>query len=504
ARGLWTSAAAAPDRIAILPFTALDGRPDTRAFAAGLSDELQTVLSSNGTQTVSNTDAASLRGADQDRRIGALGVRLIIDGVAQNDGKTLDVRAHVDDAPHHLTLWTVELTGPAAAPTALQAQVGARIIAALNCSSRALRPRGGLADPQTLGLYLRACDQFEAQGTGDDPQAILGFLDGFRQVVARAPDFAPGHSALAKFLAYYRHFLPPDLAPQLAAEADREAHKALTIDPRDADAYIALSMLTPPGEYLKVDQLIGKSLQYDPAWTYPNIFEGGFLESVGRIGEALTYTQRAVAANPLSLDVSSDVLLAWNGQTRAAEAELARLRQLWPTGPLLWGDRLEVYSIAHDWPELKTTLDDPDIRPKTLTDADLSLLRLVAEAAKTRSASALAKARGAILAAPEDSQIQPGQRARFLAWLGFEDDAFSVVDRLSRLPPSAAPNPMLLFSPELATLRRDPRFMTIAARMGLASYWLQSGKWPDFCAQPGLPYDCKAMAAKAVGARPPR
>jgi hypothetical protein len=30
----------------------------------------------------------------------------------------------------------------------------------------------------------------------------------------------------------------------------------------------------------------------------------------------------------------------------------------------------------------------------------------------------------------------------------------------------------------------------------LLDYWRASGKWPDFCFEPDLPYDCKAEAAK--------
>jgi len=36
----------------------------------------------------------------------------------------------------------------------------------------------------------------------------------------------------------------------------------------------------------------------------------------------------------------------------------------------------------------------------------------------------------------------------------------------------------------------------LAQRLGLVDYWRSTGHWPDFCAEPGLPYDCKAVAAK--------
>jgi hypothetical protein len=36
--------------------------------------------------------------------------------------------------------------------------------------------------------------------------------------------------------------------------------------------------------------------------------------------------------------------------------------------------------------------------------------------------------------------------------------------------------------------------MALAARIGLVDYWSATGKWPDFCAAPDRPYDCKAVA----------
>jgi hypothetical protein len=53
-----------------------------------------------------------------------------------------------------------------------------------------------------------------------------------------------------------------------------------------------------------------------------------------------------------------------------------------------------------------------------------------------------------------------------------------------------------------ASLRRDPRFMQLAARLGMVDYWHSSGHWPDFCSEPGLPYDCRREAANVAASRP--
>jgi hypothetical protein len=54
----------------------------------------------------------------------------------------------------------------------------------------------------------------------------------------------------------------------------------------------------------------------------------------------------------------------------------------------------------------------------------------------------------------------------------------------------------VIFRPPLRDLRRDPRFMLVTKRLGLLDYWKSSGKWPDFCFEADMPYDCEREAAK--------
>jgi hypothetical protein len=54
----------------------------------------------------------------------------------------------------------------------------------------------------------------------------------------------------------------------------------------------------------------------------------------------------------------------------------------------------------------------------------------------------------------------------------------------------------VFFRPWFAEIRRDRRFISFAAQLGLVDYWQKSGNWPDFCSEPDLPYDCEKEAAK--------
>jgi hypothetical protein len=142
-------------------------------------------------------------------------------------------------------------------------------------------------------------------------------------------------------------------------------------------------------------------------------------------------------------------------------------------------------------------LDDRRSRPTAFTDSDLQGFRSAFAAEKSRAPAAIQAARRQFLEPP---RVPESLIARFatLADLGLADDAFRLADQWSKAPLTSFNAPHFLFLPDGVALRRDPRFIRLAAKIGLVDYWRATGKWPDFCAQPGMPYDCKAEAAKLV------
>jgi hypothetical protein len=39
--------------------------------------------------------------------------------------------------------------------------------------------------------------------------------------------------------------------------------------------------------------------------------------------------------------------------------------------------------------------------------------------------------------------------------------------------------------------------MALSAKLGPVDYWKSTGKWPDFCTEERVPYDCKTEPARA-------
>ena len=85
---------------------------------------------------------------------------------------------------------------------------------------------------------------------------------------------------------------------------------------------------------------------------------------------------------------------------------------------------------------------------------------------------------------------------KYMGELGGEEEVYAAIAKFAK--PLPQDNTYVYFTPGLKRFRADPRFMILARGVGLTDYWIKSGKWPDFCFEPGLPYDCKAEAGKVA------
>ena len=82
------------------------------------------------------------------------------------------------------------------------------------------------------------------------------------------------------------------------------------------------------------------------------------------------------------------------------------------------------------------------------------------------------------------------------------DDLDAAFDEAAKFQSGERFNGVSLFYPEMLAFQHDPRFMPLAARLGLAEFWTKMAVWSDFCAEHDTPYDCKAAAQAAINERP--
>jgi hypothetical protein len=99
--------------------------------------------------------------------------------------------------------------------------------------------------------------------------------------------------------------------------------------------------------------------------------------------------------------------------------------------------------------------------------------------------------------------------ALMLYRLGLADEAFELLDQASfdhlfrrdGATPAGHITPGAIFIPAYG-ICRDPRFPRLCAKLGLADYWTQTGKWPD-CAD-DVPYDFHAEIRQIASAGRPQ
>jgi tetratricopeptide (TPR) repeat protein len=495
----WSSHAAQARgaRIAVQPFRTIGGSSALDDFAAGLSNSLQNVLTQDQLQTLSPAEAETLKGDDLASRARTLGVGLMFSGNAQTKGTDIDVEMRLDDPVQHATLWTAEISGPAAQSDQLQARVGALTLAVLNCSAQALAPNVRIGDP-ALQAFLHACELSQTASHGlVGSRAAYAMLDAMRQAAREAPDFAAAHSVLAKHLAFVAAYHLLDNVVPIREEAASEAHRALELDSKDPDGFVALGLLAAPLDFAKRESLFRQALASNPSWPHANGFLGNVMTDTGRLHEAATLYQRAASVNQQSNDWAIEAAggLIRIGDTQEADRELAKLYQIWPMDAENLRYQMQSFIAQKRWSDATKLLDRAGDFPNDFSPSWIADWRELFAALNYNDPVTRESVRKNLIGS---ANSDPQHAIYGLALLGFVDDSFFVA--LHQMPVDASSEEAagFMFDPEAAPLRRDPRFMALAARFGLVDYWRRTGNWPDFCRDPGLPFSCIQEAAKVA------
>jgi TolB-like protein len=486
-----TQPTAASARIAVLPFDAAGSGADAQRFAAGLSDEILSVLSANQAQVVSRTESAALHAPDA-AAIKRLGAALLIDGTVDETADRMKVRMHLDDAASRTILWSEDFERPVAESEPLQAEVASKATTMAVYAQQA--KAAGLSNP-VVADYIAATEHIRFDWIGG-MQAAEPIL---RRVVERAPRFSGGHASLAATM-----IMRPGVSAEQKAEAVREAKAALALDRGGFGAWAILGVLTPATDRQARLALFDKGLALDSADAAIPFLAGGELAQTGQLKAAAEMARRAVALDPLwpGANWSLGLRLLETGHESEGFETFGRMARLWPSHGATRLGRLWATTMYGDPDKARALLDDPKTRPDYgLDERGPTLFRTFLEATETGDAAQRARAAAALEAGERVGALDPGMATAMLARLGDLDGAFAAANRYAdQVGQHDFTEPAYLFVSATAPLRRDPRFWPLAARLGLSQYWRTTGHWPDFCSEPGLPYDCKVEAAKVAAA----
>lgn len=289
-----------------------------------------------------------------------------------------------------------------------------------------------------------------------------------RQAIALDPSYAEAYLALAECQALFAVFGNGTSAETV--EHTRATLRELArVDPTNRHCTVVEAYLLFRYEHRwkEAEAMFRKGLEADsPAASDPTSLHwfGFFLSCMGRHDEAISWLERAVALEPLNLQVRTNlaVALAWAGRREEALATFQAIRDLDPNFTSA-SDRIR--SLQECWGNLEAALRIAEVQAGGDREA-AQIARALREAFNRRGARGYWECRLRELRGWEQiTDGDPYLETYAHAALGHLNEAFAALDRAL-----ARNSPYLVWAyqdPGLAPLRSDPRYQAFLRQLNL-------------------------------------
>ena len=471
---LYNARSASSVRIAIGLLPIAEGTRDaaTRELALATRDSLSQTLSDGGFPVRLVADS-------QGSKRPATG--LLLSGSVQRHGGSAQATIRIEETAQGVIVYSHQFEAVGDDVKLLPERIGAQVAAAMSWTGPLMAlDRRNHSDPAITAELLR---QMTLTVEGEDP---LRAYEIARRIAPRAPQSAIAQLSLAMTTASTFSQLPRDQRASVVAAARRASERAKALAPEFGDVFIPWCLLHSPVRLVECEDRLRAGMRADPEAPFVTFFLSGHLIEVGRSSEALELARLSIANDRYKLWKISRLLRALEVQGHSSEAE-----RLFRQGNRWWPNHEGL--IWNRWAGMLTRGDFAAIErfEKSFSLAALPLEERtpgdVLRAFRTGNA-AVAKKLCARPTAPYLTCFTG------LARIGDLDASFALADQLyprlrGRTPAeeeqrwldNADSGPLfLLSSPPAKLLRRDPRFLLLADRVGLLDYW-RHGRLPDFC-----------------------
>jgi TolB-like protein/DNA-binding winged helix-turn-helix (wHTH) protein len=475
--------------LAVLPFRNLNADASSRYFSDGITQEIvDALLQVTEIRVAAAGSSFQLRHADATRAARTLAATHVLTGSVERHGSDLRVVAQITDMNHNRVIWSRIYRTTVAQTPALQHHIAMQIANALDMrlSSRSLNDAAHV-DPVAYDHYLRGRDLFRQRLNLSVAKKEL------EASVALAPDFAKAWSTLAAVRFVTSNYGDPDFQKDSAQgfkAARIAAMHALALDRINGEALGVVAIGSEQNRIVE-DRLFERALQAEPNNTQLLNWHSTFLHSVGRQREASEEIERAYELDRLTPAVVFNAAKSFmeRGDFERARQIMELALDYCPTEAVF--ELRALYLLwARDWNGLARHLHDlppgGGWYPSFYRLAEETSVA-IAKGQKDKFATLRTRWR----------TISGGDRLYAITFLIRLRDTVGALQVIAKAVASGAQSEsMLLLAPAQAALRREPEAKALMAKWGLFDYWRQSNHWPDFCEEPGLPFDCKAEARR--------
>jgi TolB-like protein/DNA-binding winged helix-turn-helix (wHTH) protein/Tfp pilus assembly protein PilF len=511
-----------PVVLAVLPFDSQSSATEDVFRARGLADEILSELSkSPSISVIAGNSSFRFRG-DDDQDLKALaresGFSHIVDGSVRRSTGSLRVSVHLIDVATGLVVWSDVLNRPESEIYLIPKIAAAAIQNALGVDPIETGTRIAPPDPLAYETYLQALALLRARSDWPLERAIK-YLEA---VVEKDPSLSEAWATLA--IARLNIIVTQDRPetgdpgfrnvdpPARLQAARREANAALAIDPGSIDAMLALAIIDyreRANTLAETERRFRSLLDMAPNHLNVNLRMGMVMMEVGRARESLRYWKKAHDLDPLSTLAGTLYAEALIHVGHVEEANALIDEGIYDGFERSYV-RLTMFLLENDFQgarDLFTGLEDNVVVWRSglteAADADHDrpdtarmsrLLNRLVTVAELGDSAVDREIASDLTRAADEGLILHYFAFQLLAAAGLNDAAFDLARE--RIALDDAFFRTVLFKPAFRAGRHDPRVMELFEATTQLDYWLQTGKWPDFCAEPELPYDCEEAARR--------
>jgi TolB-like protein len=446
--------------IAVLPFTDMSEAHDQEYFADGMSEQILDLLAKiPALKVIARTSSFQFKGKPEDVRVVGekLGVATVLEGSVRKAGDRLRITAQLIRAADGTHLWSDSYDRQVRDVFRTQDEIADAVVTALKVS---LLGAPGSRPPPTLNTdayaqYLQGLSYFQRYSLADTTRA----QELFQHAVALDPNFALAWAALADSIGAELVFGTHESFDSLRGRIATAASRALAIDPKLADAHVALSNIGFLSfDFTESEREMRTALELEP--DNPSALGVSTFLSIAacRLDEAQRSARRLIERDPLSIDPYRGLgtALWFAGKPAEAEAVYRRALAIRPDGESL---HYRVNLILLSEGRAQDALAELDQEPSTGYQA---IGRVMAFDALGRRAEA-----DKLLASVEkDVASWQYQVAQIYAHRHDRERALLWLERARRAHDPGYMN-YLKCDPMLAELRADPRYQTMLAQLNL-------------------------------------
>ena len=451
--------------VALAPFSAPDGDAAGAQLARAVRVSLSHMLNEGGFP-VRLADAYDKR-ADY-----------VITGDIEHSAAGFEATVRMEQTLHHTVIFTHRFDAAEQDASGLPDQIGASVAANLSWTAALMiLDRRHPTDPQITAELLK---QMSITVEGGD---MLRAYEIAREIARKAPNSAIAQVALAFDTGFALGDIPREQREAAVAEGRRASVRARQLAPEFGDVHIPWCILHSTAWLAQCEARLRQGSRLDPDAPFINAFLSTLMSEVGRSEEAMELARVSIANDPYKPAKLARLMrvLEVTGQGKEADEVYARAIRWWPTNErIVWGRILSFVESGNF----------AGIEKLGQTDERLASTVRLLTAFRAGDAVGVTRACEATADSPWIRMLCP----ILLADLGQFDAAFATTDRMfpTMVGRSAQeeeklwlddPNTYpkgILSGPSAAALRRDPRFIGLAERLGLLRYW-RTGRLPDFC-----------------------